>query len=540
MSKKKRIKNQKSEENVQLQNSDFKLEINERWLLICTLALAGIYFIYSYVSQGFYQHDEVSHFLNMRRFWHDPSFILGNWAKTGYKIFFVIPALLGVKVVHFLNAVIAAFSCYAAYKLSQKIDSRLPLLAFVILATQPFWIQLSYRSYAETTAAFLLILSVYFHMNKQPLWAALILSYNVNVRQELFPIWGLYILWLLWKRQWIPFLAMGLFPILYNIWGWAETGDILYLKNQMFGTIAHIQEGFGSGAMGFWHYPKMSIVVFGAVTVLFIIIYLGQVLLYKKSWHPFIFIPALVFFGQYCIFQIQSVQIGPSGAGNLRYMIIISPLLAVLASIAIERMREIEDRKKLLFLLIPFVIVVILFMKFQHNNLSFTNVIDPIPVIAVLTLSVITFLKLKARSFTYLIVLFSLIFALVYVKPLKLSTEDMTVKRVVTWAKRNHIEDNKVLVNHSLFQYYYGKDRYEFKNGGDMIDTTTVAQAPVGSLIIWDSHYSYKPNRNKAHLNYDYYTAHPEAFQMLTQPVMSRDRRFGVMIFRKIGEVVPE
>lgn len=536
MGKKKKLKkiNQEKLQKSPVTTCDWQLSDRQLWIL--TFITAAIYFLFSQYSNGFYQHDEVGHFLNMRRFWNDPTCILGNWAKTGYKLFFVIPALLGTTVVHILNCFIAAFTCFMAYKLTKQLDSKVPLLAFILLATQPFWIQLSFRNYAETTAALLLILSVYFHYKDKPLLAALLLSYNVNVRQELFSIWALYILYLLYKRQWIPILAMISFPILYNISGWIATGDILYLKNQMFGTIEHIQSGYGSGAMGFWHYPKMSIVVFGAVAVFFIIVFLGQWIFYKKSWLPFLFIPALVFFGQYCIFQIQSVQIGPSGAGNLRYMIIISPLIAVLASLAVERATDQESRKKLLFFLAPLAICVILFMKYQHNNLRFLEQIDIYPVITILLLLGSLFITMKKKLYIYTISIIAILFALVSVKPIQLSPEDKVVKRVVAWAKKNKIEQNYVMTNHSLFLYFYGKDHFEFKNGASRINKTSVLEAPVGATILWDSHYSYRPNRNKNHVNYDYFTKQPKSYKTLFQPLMSSDRRFGYMAFQKIGE----
>lgn len=517
-------------------SEDWQWQLSDRNLLIFTLLTAGIYFIFSQYCNGFYQHDEVSHFLNMRRFWNDPTSILGNWPKTGYKLFFVIPSLLGTTVVRALNCLVAAFTCFVGYKTAKQLGSKIPLLAFILLATQPFWIQLSFRNYAETTAALLLILSVYFHYKDKPLIAALLLSYNVNVRQELFSIWAIYIVYLIYKRHWIPMLATFIFPALYNFWGWMVSGDPLYLKNQMFGTIEHIQSGFGSGAMGFWHYPKMSIVIFGAVAVFFIIVYLGQWFFYKKSWHPFLFVPALVFFGEYCIFQIQSIQIGPSGAGNLRYMIIISPLIAVLASLAIERLTDQKERKKLLFLLVPLTMVVILFMKYQHNHLSFTQQIDIYPVIATLILLGSVFISIKKKTYIYFTSLLALLFALVSVKQIPLSPEDLIVKRMVRWAKKSNIEQNYVLANHSLFLYYYGKDHFEFKNGAGRINKESILEAPIGTIILWDSHYSYRPNRNKKHVNYDYFSKKPETYKPLMQPQVSRDGRFAYMAFQKIVE----
>ena len=47
---------------------DFLLKLSESQLLLVTFAIAGIYFAYSFFSEGFYQHDKAGHFLSMRRF----------------------------------------------------------------------------------------------------------------------------------------------------------------------------------------------------------------------------------------------------------------------------------------------------------------------------------------------------------------------------------------------------------------------------------------------------------------------------------------
>ena len=44
------------------------IRINTTRLLVLT---ALVYYLYSRISDGFYQHDEVAHFINKREFWHE-------------------------------------------------------------------------------------------------------------------------------------------------------------------------------------------------------------------------------------------------------------------------------------------------------------------------------------------------------------------------------------------------------------------------------------------------------------------------------------
>ena len=60
--------------------ADVDLRVPTPVLIGLTVALAVVYFVLSRLSDGFYQHDEVAHFISMRQFWHDPNVALGNWA----------------------------------------------------------------------------------------------------------------------------------------------------------------------------------------------------------------------------------------------------------------------------------------------------------------------------------------------------------------------------------------------------------------------------------------------------------------------------
>jgi hypothetical protein len=65
----------------------------------------------------FYHDAEIAQFLYMIDFWKNPSLILGNNPKPGYKIFMVLPALLGYEPVLFVNSLIAGLTVYFTYRL---------------------------------------------------------------------------------------------------------------------------------------------------------------------------------------------------------------------------------------------------------------------------------------------------------------------------------------------------------------------------------------------------------------------------------------
>ncbi|HYE59476.1 MAG TPA: hypothetical protein VD948_13265, partial [Rhodothermales bacterium] len=112
---------------------DDPISVSDRTLLGLTFALAAGYFVFSLASTGFYQHDEVGHYIGMRQFWHDPASALGNWAKPGYKVLYAPFALLGPPAVALLNSLVAAGCAFAAAKTAQRLGAKTPLFAFVLL-----------------------------------------------------------------------------------------------------------------------------------------------------------------------------------------------------------------------------------------------------------------------------------------------------------------------------------------------------------------------------------------------------------------------
>jgi 4-amino-4-deoxy-L-arabinose transferase-like glycosyltransferase len=139
-------------------------KVNNLTLWLCTLAVALFYAFYSTRSNGFYQQDEAGHFISMLDFWHQPNIILSNWAKPGYKLIYVVPTLLGKNAVRILNCIFAAMTGFLAYRIAEKLGSNRPMIAFLLLITQPLWVSLSFRNYSEIPSAFLLALAVYLHV----------------------------------------------------------------------------------------------------------------------------------------------------------------------------------------------------------------------------------------------------------------------------------------------------------------------------------------------------------------------------------------
>jgi hypothetical protein len=483
-------------------NTDKKQDLS---LLLATLLLTGLYFLYSLSSSGFYQQDEANHYLSMLRFWYDPNAIMGNWAKPGYKILYVLTALAGQKMVVLQNCAFAAFSCFFAFRTARNLGAGNPWIAFLLLASQPLWISLSFRNYSEFPAAFLLILGFYFFTQNR-MWAAAILAgWICTIRQEFYPIAALLGLFLLWKKFWYPAFLIALFPLLQNLAGYVLYGDPLYLFNQILGTSDTLKDAYAR--MGFDHYFLTSAVVFGPVALTFFVVFIGQLIVKKSIQQPAILVAALGFFLINCLFNLEAYHIGPATGGNLRYMCIISPLIAVCGALALDQVRQMEGKMKLVYVLLPYLVLVGMFMTYKHNFLKLTEESDSVPLVGAMFASALVFLPLSAGIQTAVVAAFCAFMAIVNVKAIKLSEEDKVCKQVAEWYKANEASwKGKPLYNtHIMFYYFLGKVEKQFQPEPIVIaDTATMEKAPAGSLVLWENHYGFRPNYKRG-VPYEYF-----------------------------------
>ena len=90
------------------------------------------------------------------------------------------------------------------------------------------------------------------------------------------------------------------------------------------------------------------------------------------------------------------------------------------------------------------------------------------------------------------------------------------------------------MMQHTLFYYFTGKVQQDFENGNEtLIIEETITAAKPGTIIFWDSHYSFRPNLRPTSVNYDYFTNKPNEYKVLGQ-FLSTDKRFGVFVFQKL------
>lgn len=543
--------------------TSIKFSSDDKKALWLTLLVFIAYVGYSFLSTGFYQHDEIGHYFNMREFWKNPNVILGNSAKTGYKLIYVIPALLGNKFLVYVNAAFAAFACFLTFKVAQRIGSKFAWLAFFMLALQPYWIQLSFRNYADMFSGFVLLLALYFHTEKKYVTSSLILSYAGIIRQEFLLLLPIYGVWQALNKRWVCFFLLGLFPLLNNIWGFMATGEPLYLLTSSSKTAAKYADEWPR--QGFDHYFKMGITIWGAVQAFLLVIYIllffaKRAKLFNQTDYLkehaqqketsssllFIGIPVLIYFSIHCLFNWEAVKIGAATGGNLRYMTAIAPLIALLCATVCDQFKYVNKKAFIYIGAIIYIIIVTVFLSYPHNNVKLLDQVnqqtgedpkhDYVPLLFTLVSAACLFIISKQKQLITAFTVAAFLFVLFTVRPFKAIPEDVAMESVTNSIIAKGYTDKGVPVytNHVLFKYFYDKKKHNIYDKQVYSDSLSLQTAPVGSIILWESHYGYRPKLNKNTVTADYFQRRPQQYVLL-QNRISTDQRFQAIVFEKIA-----
>lgn len=537
----------------------------------------------------------------------NPQAIMGNWPKTGWKIIYgPIAVMFGKQGVLIANCLFASFSGFFSYKLASKIMERKTALPFIFLISQTLWFILCYKFYSEIPTAFLLVLGIYLFYCEKFIPAALTLSYVLLLRQEFVFIMPYFAVVLLKRKQWIAFFCLGAFSLIYNFAGYLQTGDFLYsihesikYSNMILGSAP--RQGFDnffvmSGAI--YNHVVVCLVILYLAQVA-----LRQV--EKIEWH--IIVPAVGFFIIHCLFNVKldpadpnfnptslmypsivlsllviiavrallkkesmqqhktTLYIGaavtclallyfkdavvnlihnlPTTGGNLRYVLVVSPLLAVLAAKAIDNMRFVKNRMVLLFFLLPLFGLVAATMTYPHNwivMITETGDRDYLPILlCILTIILILVIK-NIRMLTISVTCLCALSMLLYVKAdklcctgncEKLNNENCEQKKITDYVIANKLDQKPIMQNLALMNFFMNKNNWDYKNGCyQMYGDSTLDKAKVGTVIIWDTHYATKYGK----VEYAYFQKNQQKYKLIKE-FRSEDDRFAAIIVEKVA-----
>jgi hypothetical protein len=242
-------------------------------------------------------------------------------------------------------------------------------------------------------------------------------------------------------------------------------------------------------------------------------------------------VPVFLFILINCLFNWQAYPIGPSTGGNLRYMCVIAPLVAVMATLAADELPSMQGSYRVLYILVPFALITYVWLSYKHNFITLTDEPDPTSFIGVALATGLVFLTNKSQIQAWALTGLSVFLILLTVKALPLSEEDKACKELADWYKANEkqFESRPKFVNHTMFYYWFGKNSKSFNPVPQPLSPDSLATAKPGTLVFWDSHYSYRPAR-KTGVELNYFAENQSKFNLLHE-IRTPSNNFAVFIF---------
>jgi hypothetical protein len=252
----------------------------------------------------------------------------------------------------------------------------------------------------------------------------------------------------------------------------------------------------------------------------------------------------LVYFLIHCIFNWEAVKIGTATGGNLRYMTAVSPLVALLCATVLDRYKYLSKKAIAYGVMAIYVVVVAAFLSYTNNNIRLLDepnqqtgeapIHDYIPLLFTLASAACLIMIAKQKTLVTALSVVALLAVLASVRPFKSTPEDVAMETITNSIIAKGYTDRgmPVYTNHILFKYFYDKKKHNVYDKQIYSDSLSLQTAPVGSIILWESHYSYRPKLNKNTVTADYFQRRPNQYTLI-QSRISTDQRFQALVFEK-------
>jgi hypothetical protein len=302
-------------------------------VLLALGVLVSVSFVF--ITQNTYDTgDSIQHYLFARFAPQHPLNLLHSWAKPFFTLLLMGPAQLGYRAVMLWQCGLVAASAWLSYRLAEQLKIPYAALAVLLCYTAPDYFRIQFSGLTEPLFGFLLIAGIVLLIKGRPTWSAVLVSWLPFVRSEGFILLGLWVVCLVWQRQWrsLPWLLLG-----YGVYS-AVGAVVLGEPGWVFGRNAYStisQYGHGSwktyivGLLYLLGWVMMVLVALGGVQ-------LTWKLTRKATWRmPLFPVELLLVYGAIGVFVLAHTLFWVFGlygsAGLTRVLASLTPLLAIVA-----------------------------------------------------------------------------------------------------------------------------------------------------------------------------------------------------------------
>jgi hypothetical protein len=421
------------------------------WTLLAILSVT--FFILAVISPLSYGGaDDIVHYRFARYSFQHPELLLDHWAKPFFTLLASPFAQLGYWGVKLFNILIGAFTAYILYRMAGLLSIHRNIWVILMLFFTPVYTTMVMSGMTEVLFAAVLTFAAFLFLQKNFIYAAIVISFLPIVRTEGVIIWTVYLVGFLLHRQWkaIPFILTA--SLLYSVVGGIYFRDFFWLVTHIPYTGTYDIYGHGD----ILHFVRSTKLIFGIpLTLLFFAgITLRLVQFFKpagavKNYRPTLltdeFIVLLVPLADYYLAHTYVWWKGINSLGLIRVMAGVAPLFVIYS---MWGMHVILDR--------------ISIRLFKQVTL------------------VILLLFIAVTPFK------------VYEIPLQLSPKDQLVGKAAEWFITSPYKNRKYYIWDCYFYFVLDTNPYDPSKMADGIPDRKNPENLVkpGEIVIWDAHFS--------------------------------------------------
>jgi hypothetical protein len=279
------------------------------------------------------QQDGGLHFLFAKWAWKHPELFVGVWSRPLFTFLYSFPALISYRAARILTVLICLATAWQTWRLAEDLKIERAPLAMALLWLQPSCFLFSADTMTEPLFALIFVIALRLYHQGYVKASMGVASLMILARPEGFflgILWGGWVLSDLWKRNrnlnilHLPLLAGGF--VLWWLAALLITRDPLYIKHNwpanwpVTGTVY--------GAAGLFAYPIRLPEIVGPFFLIPFVYGLSVLLKRRKLWT--ITSTFLLFFVLHTVLRAFGLL---GSAGYPRYLVAISPAIAVITLI---------------------------------------------------------------------------------------------------------------------------------------------------------------------------------------------------------------
>jgi len=182
------------------------------WLTFVGGVAWALYFLIP-AGMAYETGDAIAHYVISREAWHHPALMLHHWGRPVATLVYMPSALVGLWAARVTSLILAILTALVTLQLARRLQVPYVFAIPVLLWFQPWFVRWAVQpALTEVPFSLMMVLSAYLFVSDRLLPASLIIGLFPLTRIEAIALTGLWTIYCIWRREWRG-AALAILPI---------------------------------------------------------------------------------------------------------------------------------------------------------------------------------------------------------------------------------------------------------------------------------------------------------------------------------------